>query len=82
MAIKQEGQQANFELQQQKIQGDHALNADKAQQEAELEANRLQTETALNIMEMHAKEHLAHRQADMAHQVNLTKARSGGALDK
>jgi len=79
--VKQQGAQADFVLKQQKIQADHALNTDKAQQEAELEANRLQTETALSIAELQSKEHLAHRQAELAHDVNLKKARSGGRLD-
>jgi hypothetical protein len=81
LQIDQQKAQSDFVLKQQKIQGDHALDAGKAQTEAELEANRLQTETQLNIMEMQSKEHLAHRQAEMAHQVNLSKARSGGKLD-
>ena len=81
LQIDNQKAQADFALQQQKIQGDHQLNAAKAQQEAELEANRLQTETALNIMEMRSKEHLAHRQAEMSHEVSLSKARSGGKLD-
>jgi hypothetical protein len=81
LQIDQQKAQSDYVLKQQKIQGDHALDAGKAQTEAELEANRLQTETQLNIMEMQSKEHLAHRQAEMAHAVNLSKARSGGKLD-
>jgi hypothetical protein len=93
LQMKQEAAQQGFVLRQQEIQAkvqneaernaaQAQLDRDKAQTEAELAAERMQFEAQQAVAQFHADMHLAHRQADMAHQVNLTKARSGGSLAK
>jgi hypothetical protein len=82
LEMQQRDSQTKAQLRMQEIQSNAQLTREQQATETQLAIEQMNREQQLSVAEFMAAQHHEHRNAEMAHEANMTKLRQGGALNR